>query len=205
MRAERKIILEQHDLAVEHEVQVRIAVEAVEHRIDRVEQPRPVGLERAIPLAVPVKVRDEEAAHAGETCYTQRMPPVTRYAKRGGINIAYQVMGDGPFDVVFVPGFVSHLDYFWEIPTIARVWQRLASFARLITFDKRGAGLSERTGGIPTLEERMDDLNTVMDAVGSKRAALIGISEGGTMCINFAATHPERTIALVLWGSFAKV
>ena len=133
------------------------------------------------------------------------MPPVTRYAKRGSLSIAYQVTGDGPFDVVFVPGFVSHLDYFWEIPTIARVWQRLASFARLITFDKRGAGLSERSGGIPTLEERMDDLHTVMDAVGSKRAALIGISEGGTMCINFAATHPERTIALVLWGSFAKV
>jgi pimeloyl-ACP methyl ester carboxylesterase len=133
------------------------------------------------------------------------MPAVTRYAKRDGISIAYQVMGDGPFDIVFVPGFVSHLDYFWEMPTIARVWQRLASFARLIAFDKRGTGLSERSGGIPTLEERMDDLHTVMDAVGSKRAALIGISEGGTMCVNFAATHPERTIALVLWGSFARV
>jgi pimeloyl-ACP methyl ester carboxylesterase len=133
------------------------------------------------------------------------MPPVTRYAKRGDVSIAYQVMGDGPIDIVFVPGFVSHLDFFWDMPTIARVWQRLASFARLIAFDKRGTGLSERSGGIPTLEERMDDLHAVMDAVGSQRAALIGISEGGTMCVNFAATHPERTIALVLWGSFARV
>jgi pimeloyl-ACP methyl ester carboxylesterase len=133
------------------------------------------------------------------------MPPVTRYAKRGGVSVAYQVVGDGPFDVVFVPGFVSNLDFFWEVPTIARVWQRLASFSRLITFDKRGTGLSERTTGIPTLEERMDDLHAVMDAAGSERAALVGISEGGPMCLTFAATHPERTIALVLWGSYARV
>jgi pimeloyl-ACP methyl ester carboxylesterase len=133
------------------------------------------------------------------------VPPVTRYAKRGNVSIAYQVFGDGPFDVVFVPGFISHLDMFWEIPTIARMWQRLASFARVITFDKRGTGLSERSVGIPTLEERMDDLHAVMDAVGSKRAALVGISEGGPMSLTFAAMHPDRTIALVLWGSFARV
>src|SRR6185503_10767311 len=133
------------------------------------------------------------------------MGAITRYAKRGGVSVAYQVMGNGPFDVVFVPGFVSNLDFFWELPTIARVWQRLAAFSRLITFDKRGTGLSERTGGIPTLEERMDDLHAVMDAVDSERAALVGISEGGAMCATFAATHPERTIALVLWGSFARV
>ncbi len=133
------------------------------------------------------------------------MGAITRYAKRGGVSVAYQVMGDGPFDVVFVPGFVSNLDFFWEVPTIARVWQRLAAFSRLITFDKRGTGLSERIGGVPTLEERMDDLHAVMDAVGSERAALVGISEGGAMCATFAATHPERTIALVLWGSFARV
>src|SRR5262245_35229212 len=100
------------------------------------------------------------------------MPPVTRYAKRGNVSIAYQVVGEGPLDVVFVPGFVSHLDFFWEIPTIGRAWQRLASFSRLITFDERGTGLSERSIGIPTLEERMDDLHTVMDVVGSRRAAL---------------------------------
>lgn len=133
------------------------------------------------------------------------MPPVTRYAKRGAVSIAYQVVGEGPFDVVFVPGFVSHLDQFWEFPTMARIWRRLASFARLITFDKRGTGLSERTGTIPTLEERMDDLHAVMEAVGSQRAALVGISEGGPMALTFAATHPERTLALVLWGSFARV
>jgi pimeloyl-ACP methyl ester carboxylesterase len=133
------------------------------------------------------------------------MPPVTRYAKRGNLSIAYQVVGDGPFDVVFVPGFVSHLDLFWEVPTMGRIWQRLASFARLITFDKRGVGLSERSVAIPTLEERMDDLHAVMDAAGSERAALVGISEGGAMSLAFAATHPERTIALVLWGSYARV
>jgi len=133
------------------------------------------------------------------------MRPVTRYARRQDISIAYQVVGDGPFDVVFVPGFISHLDLFWEVPTIARVWERLASFSRLITFDKRGTGLSERSVGIPTLEERMDDLHAVMDAVGSTRAALVGISEGGAMSLNFAATHPERTIALVLWGTYARV
>src|SRR4029453_2458106 len=137
--------------------------------------------------------------------YRDRVPPVTRYAKRGNVSIAYQVFGDGPFDVVFVPGFISHLDMFWEIPTIARMWQRLASFARVITFDKRGTGLSEGSVGIPTLEERMDDLHAVMDAVGSKRAALVGISEGGPMSLTFAAMHPDRTIALVLWGSFARV
>ena len=133
------------------------------------------------------------------------MAAVTRYAKRGGVSVAYQVMGDGPFDIVFVPGFVSNLDFFWEVPTIARIWQRLAAFSRFITFDKRGTGLSERIGGIPTLEERMDDLHAVMDAAGSRRAALVGISEGGAMCATFTAMHPERTIALVLWGSFARV
>jgi pimeloyl-ACP methyl ester carboxylesterase len=133
------------------------------------------------------------------------MPPVTRYAKRGAISIAYQVLGDGPFDIIFVPGFVSHLDLFWEVPTFARTWQRLGSFSRLITFDKRGTGLSERSVGIPTLEERMDDLHAVMDAVGCHRAALIGISEGGPMCLTYAAMHPERTIALILWGSFPRI
>jgi pimeloyl-ACP methyl ester carboxylesterase len=111
------------------------------------------------------------------------MRPMTRYAKRGGVSIAYQVLGAGPFDVVFVPGFVSHLDLFWEVPTIARVWQRIASFARLIVFDKRGTALSEGDVGVPTLEERMDDLHAVMEDVGSARAALIGISEGGPMCL----------------------
>jgi pimeloyl-ACP methyl ester carboxylesterase len=102
------------------------------------------------------------------------MVPKTQYAKSGDVRIAYQVVGEGPFDLVFVPGFISNLDAAWEEPYRARVWTRLASFARLIMFDKRGTGLSDRTVGVPTLEERMDDVRAVMDAVGSQQAALFG-------------------------------
>ncbi|MDX6398477.1 MAG: hypothetical protein QOJ43_1885 [Gaiellaceae bacterium] len=132
------------------------------------------------------------------------MKPATQYTKSGDVNIAYQVAGDGPLDLVFVPGFVSHLDLDWEEPRSAHLLDRLASFSRLIRFDKRGTGLSDRPGGLPHLETRMDDVRAVMDAVGSERAALFGYSEGGPMCILFAATFPERTSALVLYGSFAK-
>lgn len=128
--------------------------------------------------------------------------PDTRYAKSGHVRIAYQVVGDGPFDLVFVPGFVSNLDVGWEEPARARAWTRLAAFSRLILFDKRGTGLSDR-GGLPTLEERMDDVRAVMDAVGSRRAALFGVSEGAAMSTLFAATYPDRTHALVLYGAFA--
>ncbi|MEH2527194.1 MULTISPECIES: adenylate/guanylate cyclase domain-containing protein [unclassified Bradyrhizobium] len=130
------------------------------------------------------------------------MVPKTQYAKSGDVRIAYQVVGEGPFDLVFVPGFISNLDAAWEEPYRARVWTRLASFARLIMFDKRGTGLSDRTVGVPTLEDRMDDVRAVMDAVGSQQAALFGISEGGAMSILFAATYPERTRALVLYGTY---
>lgn len=130
--------------------------------------------------------------------------PETRYAKSGDVNIAYQVVGDGPLDLVLVPGFVSHLDNDWEEPRSAHFLQRLASFSRLIRFDKRGTGLSDRPSGLPDLETRMDDVRAVMDAVGSKRAALFGYSEGGPMCILFGATYPERTLSLVLYGTYAK-
>lgn len=132
--------------------------------------------------------------------------PQTRYARSGDVNIAYQVLGHGPFDLVFVMGWVSHLDYFWREPSFARFLQRLASFARLILFDKRGTGLSDRVPNneLPTLEQRMDDVRAVMDAVGSRRAALCGVSEGGPMCSLFAATYPERTLALVMIGTYAK-
>ena len=109
------------------------------------------------------------------------MVPETRYARSGDLNIAYQVVGDGPRDLVFVMGWVSHLDYFWQEPTFARFLRRLAACARLILFDKRGTGLSDRVAGLPTLEQRMDDVRAVMDAVGSERAALLGISEGAPM------------------------
>ena len=132
------------------------------------------------------------------------MQPETRYAKSGEIHIAYQVVGDGPLDLVLFPGFVSHLEYRWEDPGYSRLLGRLASFSRLITFDKRGTGLSDRTAGLDTLEQRMDDARAVMDAVGSSRAALFGWSEGGPMCALFAATYPERTTALILLGAYAR-
>jgi pimeloyl-ACP methyl ester carboxylesterase/DNA-binding CsgD family transcriptional regulator len=127
----------------------------------------------------------------------------TRYARSGDVSIAYQVVGDGPLDLVFVMGWVSHLDYFWEGPS-AGFLTRLASFSRLILFDKRGTGLSDRVSEMPSLEQRMDDVRAVMDAAGSARAALIGISEGAAMCALFAATYPGRTAALVMYGAYAK-
>ncbi len=132
--------------------------------------------------------------------------PEVRYARSGDVAIAYQVLGEGPVDLVFVMGWVSHLDYFWEEPSFARFLRRLASFSRLILFDKRGTGLSDRVpiNELPTLEERMDDVRAVMDAAGSERAALMGISEGGPLCLLFAATYPQRTRALVMIGSYAR-
>jgi len=130
-------------------------------------------------------------------------PPETRYAKSGEVRIAYQVVGSGPFDLVYVPGFVSNIELFWEIPEWVQFFSRLAAFSRLILFDKRGTGLSDRDVGIATLEERMDDVRAVMDAAGSEHAALFGISEGGPMSLLFAATYPQRARALVLYGSYA--
>jgi len=128
-------------------------------------------------------------------------PPRTLYAKSGDLSIAFQVFGDGPLDLVFVPGFVSHLEVGMELPNVAGVADRLSSFARVITFDKRGTGLSDRTFGLPTLAERMDDIRSVIDAVGSERPAIVGMSEGGQAAGMFAASYPERASALVLWLS----
>ena len=132
--------------------------------------------------------------------------PETRYARSGDVSIAYQVVGDGPLDLIFVSGWVSHLDAFWGEPSFARFLRRLASFSRLILFDKRGTGLSDRVpvAELPTLEERIDDVRAVLDAVGVERAALLGHSEGGPMCLLYAATFPERTAALVLIGTYAR-
>ncbi len=127
----------------------------------------------------------------------------TRYAKSGDVHIAYQVTGSGPIDLVLVPGFVSHLEADWDSPAKSRLLQRLGSFCRLIRFDKRGTGLSDRVK-IPTLEERMDDVRAVMDAAGSQKAALFGYSEGGPMSILFSATYPARTTALIIYGSYAR-
>src|SRR5215468_2540652 len=132
------------------------------------------------------------------------MPPRTQYTKSGNVSVAYQVLGDGPIDLVFVQGWLSNVEYAWESPHYARFIARLAAFSRLIRFDRRGMGMSDRDVGHSTLEERVDDIRAVMDAVGSERAALLGVSEGGCMCAMFAATHPERTTALVLYGAFAR-
>jgi pimeloyl-ACP methyl ester carboxylesterase len=132
--------------------------------------------------------------------------PETQYAKSGRINIAYQVVGGGPLDLVYVPGWVSNVEGAWEEPTHERFLRRLARFSRLILFDKRGTGLSDPVpdSRLPTLEERMDDVRAVMDAAESERAALFGFSEGGNLSVLFAATHPDRTVALVTFGIFAK-
>jgi pimeloyl-ACP methyl ester carboxylesterase len=128
-------------------------------------------------------------------------PPRTRYALSGDAHIAYQVFGEGDLDLVFVPGFVSNIEHYWEMPQVPDVLERLGSFARVVIFDKRGTGLSDPVAGPPPLEQRMDDMQAVMDAVGVERAALFGISEGGPASVLFAATYPERTSALVLYGS----
>ena len=129
--------------------------------------------------------------------------PATQYAKSGDVYVAYQIFGSGPIDLVFVPGWISHLDLWWDSPVTARWLKRFGQFARVIMFDKRGTGLSDR-GGLPNMDQRMDDIRAVMDAAGSKRAAVLGISEGGSLAALFAASHPGRCQSLVLHGAFAK-
>ncbi|HET7219290.1 MAG TPA: alpha/beta fold hydrolase [Vicinamibacterales bacterium] len=151
-----------------------------------------------------------QAAHAGVAVMSAGPAvsvvsvPETHYARSGDVNIAYQVVGAGPRDLVFIMGWVSHLDYFWAEPSFARFLHRLASFSRLILIDKRGTGLSDRVAELPTLEQRMDDVRAVMEQVGSGYATLVGVSEGGPMCALFAATYPEKTRSLVMIGTYAK-
>jgi DNA-binding winged helix-turn-helix (wHTH) protein/pimeloyl-ACP methyl ester carboxylesterase len=165
---------------------------------------------RGYRFIAPVSVRDNtvpvarrSVVHVADLSGVLTVPE-THYAHSGDVNIAYQVVGDGPIDLVFVMGWVSHLEYFWAEPSFARFLMRLASFSRLILIDKRGTGLSDRVVELPTLEQRMDDLRAVMDQVGSRQAALVGVSEGGPMCALFAATYPEKTRALVMFGTYAK-
>lgn len=130
------------------------------------------------------------------------MSPETHYARDSGVNIAYQVTGRGDVDLVFVPGWVSHIEYAWEEPSLAPFLEHLSRFSRLILLDRRGTGLSDPVDRLPTLDERMDDLRAVLDAAGSQRPFLFGISESGPMCVLFAATHPERTAGLILCNTF---
>ena len=137
---------------------------------------------------------------------TLEVPPKTQFTRNGDVHIAYQVVGEGPLDIVYVPGWISHVELAWELPELVRGFKRLASFSRLILFDKRGTGMSDPVPNdqLPTLEQRMDDVRAVMDAVGSERAAVFGASEGGNMSLLFAATYPQRTIALCTFGCFSK-
>jgi class 3 adenylate cyclase/pimeloyl-ACP methyl ester carboxylesterase len=128
----------------------------------------------------------------------------TRYAKNGDIHVAYQVFGEGDVDLVFVPGFISHIENYWDEPNLARWLRRLGSFSRTILFDKQGTGLSDRVSKLPGLDVRMDDVCSVMDAEGIEKAAIFGISEGGSLATLFAASHPDRSRALILCGAFAK-
>jgi pimeloyl-ACP methyl ester carboxylesterase/DNA-binding CsgD family transcriptional regulator len=128
--------------------------------------------------------------------------PETRYARNGDVHLAYQIVGEGPLDLVYVPGFINNLDLQWEDPGYARLLSRLAAFSRLVLFDKRGTGLSDPVLDAPSLEQRMDDVRAVMDAAGSSRAVLLGASEGGAMAALFAATYPDRTRGLVLYGAY---
>ena len=146
------------------------------------------------------------ALPVASTFFLLEHTPETQYVQNGDVNIAYQVVGSGDIDIVFVMGWVSHLEFFWKEPHFAAFLNRLASFSRLILFDKRGTGLSDRVpiNELPTLEQRMEDVHAVMDAVGSEKAVLVGVSEGGPMCSLFAATYPERTTALVMIGTYAK-
>jgi pimeloyl-ACP methyl ester carboxylesterase/DNA-binding CsgD family transcriptional regulator len=136
--------------------------------------------------------------------YDGPMVPETRYARSGAVSIAYQVLGTGPLDLVLVPGFVSHVEVAWEAPAYARFLTRLAAFSRLMVFDKRGTGMSDPVSSPPTMAERMDDIRAVMEAAGSRQAAIFGVSEGGTLGLLFALTHPEMTRALILYGSWAR-
>jgi len=131
--------------------------------------------------------------------------PAIRYATSSDVSIAYHVVGEGPPDIVLLPGFLSHLEISWEFPPQRRFAERLASFSRLVLLDKRGTGMSDRVSerDLPTLEQRVDDIAAVLDAVGLERASILGISDGGTMGAFFAATHPDRTVALILYGSDA--
>jgi pimeloyl-ACP methyl ester carboxylesterase len=129
--------------------------------------------------------------------------PETRYALSGDVNIAYQVMGDGPVDIIMVPGLVSHVEFAHELAGYTAFLRRLSTFARVVTFDKRGQGLSDRISGAPSLEQRMDDVRAVMDDIGSQRAVVMGFSEGSAMSVLFAATYPERVVQLILFGGFA--
>src|SRR5436305_1717125 len=151
-----------------------------------------------------VRTRSRSSAEKSGGLAGAFMQPVTQYAKSGDVHIAYQAFGNGPINLVMVPGFVSNVENYWDQPDFARFLNRLGSYARVVTFDKRGTGMSDRVAELPGLDQRMDDLRAVMDAAGMENASLLGISEGAPLSVMFAASYPERCRALVLYGSFSR-
>jgi pimeloyl-ACP methyl ester carboxylesterase len=165
---------------------------------------RPASMDYVYRMLVEIEADLGAGSAVPRTALRRAAHPRTQYVHSGEVSVAYQVIGSGPLDLVYVPGWITHLEYGWEEPRVAGFFERLASFSRVVLFDKRGTGMSDRVDAYPSIEQRMDDVQAVMDAVGSKRAAIFGMSEGGTMSMLFAATHPERTLALMLFGVFAK-
>lgn len=187
--------------------QYRRCVKILQQDLGVEPEPATVALYKEIvgrTFSEPRQVEGHRAPDRAATVGVAKVPK-TRYTKSGDVNIAYQVIGSGPPDLVLVPGWISNVEIFWEQPRVARFFERLASFSRLILLDKRGTGLSDRVPleALPTLEQQMEDLRRVMDAAGCERAVLVGYSESGPMCAMFAATYPERTAALVMINSFA--
>lgn len=186
-------------------VDIRRAIGDAEHRVLRTVPRRGYLLTGQADEPGRLEAEPPKPVVAPAVAPAGRSVPETRYARSGETHIAYQVTGNGPVDMVFVQGHVTHLELDWEDHRPARFLDQLASFCRLIRFDKRGTGLSDRVAGLPTLEERMDDVRAVMDAVGSRRAVLLGCSEGGPMSMLFAATYPDRVRSLVLCGAMARI
>src|SRR3954467_1785492 len=160
-----------------------------------------VGWVEGFPITLPRRREEVRPSPVVEAPAAIPDPPPTQYARAGQMHIAYQTVGEGPIDLVFLPGIVSNVELAWEEPHWADFYEQLASFSRLILFDRRGVGLSDRISGVPSLEERMEDVRTVLDAVGSERAVLFGSLDAGAMFALFATTYPERVAGLVLFAT----
>jgi pimeloyl-ACP methyl ester carboxylesterase len=160
--------------------------------------------DRNLKFVHPIALCDKLCSRGFGWSFRVERQPDTRYAKSGDVHVAYQVFGEGAIDLVFVPGFISNVEVYWEDPSHARWLRRLGRFARVISFDKRGTGLSDRVSTMPAMDQRMDDVRAVLDAAASQSAAILGVSEGGSLAVLFAATHPERCRALILYGAFAQ-
>jgi pimeloyl-ACP methyl ester carboxylesterase/DNA-binding CsgD family transcriptional regulator len=201
-RRERQVAKLVADGLTNREIAARLVVSerTAEYHVEQIRNK--LGFHSRREVGAWIRKSDEAARSGSSRAHTVSHPP-TMYARSHDVNIAFQVFGAGPFDLVLVPGWVSHLEHMWRHPFYAAYLQRLARFARLILFDKRGTGLSDRVS-VGSLEDRIDDIGAVMDALGIRRAALYGVSEGGPLALLFAAMHPDRVSALVVYGSFAR-